>query len=297
MLAVLMLGACSSTDRFETNDTGFESPITSADITYAQLAQRYNQTVEPLGTLWARTDVVIEWREPSPDGEPQDAGDVRREIGEGKLFLRQPDETALLVEKLGQIYLWAGSNSDRYWLFDLVDSGNKKLYVGDFAKLGNPGGRAFPLPVRPDSVPHLMGLVPLPIIEPSPDQDGSPTAPEVRRFDGQYLVDIPSQHTRMLIDPETFRPTRIDLTNDAGYSLLTAKLQGSFGVNVPGVRKTRWPTIAERAEVYVAGYASRLTIAIDNATTDPRKIRDTMFDLDALAKSYKPGETVTLDAQ
>lgn len=283
----LLLGACRHSDSFMTGD-GHVGPITPADITYNELAERYNATVEPLRTLWARTDVVIEWREEKQGGQ----GDMRREQGEGKLMLRQPGDTALLVEKLGKTLLWAGSNRYSYWLFDLVDGDNKRAYVGDFEKLEAPGRRAFPLPVRPDIVPSLLGLTPLPLQTSEGD-----TGSSVAMYNGQYLVVTPDQRVQLLIDPQAFRPTRIDLKDEHGYSVLTAKLEGTFPVEVPGVRKTRWPSMCERAEIYVCGYESRLTIAMDSATNDPNKLRDPMFNFDALQKALKPISIEQLDAE
>lgn len=295
LLAVLMLiVGCRSGD-LDPNDNGYQSPITSAPISYPELVAQYNPTVEDFDTLWARTDVVIEWREVAEAAEGGDAaqpGAVRREQGEGKFMYRRPGDTALLVEKLGQIYLWAGSNRERYWLLDISDSDAKRAYVGDFAKLGQPGGRRYPLPVRPDAVPYLLGLLPLPY-----DAEVEAEWPEVQLFDGQYLVEPPGMGTRMLIDPETFRPTRVDLLDAEGYSVLTAKLQGSFPVDLPGIRKTRWPSICERAEVYVSGYESKLTVAMDFVTNDPRKVSDMQFDFDALVDALGVEQVVPLDQE
>ncbi len=283
----LALIGCKQDDAFTTGG-GHASPITNADITYNELAERYNEQLEVLSSLWARTDVVIVWRE--------DGGGVRREQGEGKLMLRRPHEsefeTAFLVEKLGRTYLWAGSNKEQYWLFDLVDGDNKTAYVGALDKLDAPGRRAFPLPVRPEVMPALLGLTPLPI-QSSAGQSGA----SVSMYNGQYLVVTPGEDMRLLIDPETFRPTRVDLNNAEGFSVLTAKLEGSFGVEVPGVRKTRWPSICERLEVHVSGYESRLTIAMDEATNNPNKLLDTMFDFEMLKRGMRPAQIIDLDGR
>ena len=275
------LTGCNGPEPLTPNASGFRSPITPADITYNELAARYNETAEQLGTLWCRTDVVIEWRDAYDDGE----GEVRREKGEGKFMFRTPRDTALLVEKLGQIYLWAGSSEKGYWLFDLADSDAKKAYLGTYDQPGQ-AHKKYPLPVRPETVPHLLGVVPLPTFADSAQQ------PPVDLYRGQYLVELTGK--RLLVDPETFRPARVDLTDQKGYSLLTAKLEGGFPVQVPGVRKTRWPSICERAEFYVPGYEFRLTVAMDEATNDPRRVRDQMFDFDALRKGLKPQKVISL---
>jgi hypothetical protein len=279
---LLLACGCHKPDTFTPGD-GFTSPITPADITYDEIATRYNQTVEPFDTLWSRTEVDIEWYEIEDDGDRN----YRSESGSGKFMYRRPGDTALLVEKLGKTYLWAGSNNERYWLFDMVDGDNKTGYVGELAMLNRPGRRPFPLPVRPDMVPVLLGLLPLPPAEVLGD------APPVDLYNGQYLVELDG--LRMLIDPETFRPTRVDLTDSTGYSLLTSKLHGRFPVQVPGVADRRRPTIAEKAEVYVSGYDSRLTVKFDTATTSTEKIYDVQFDFDKLNAALKIDRVESLD--
>ncbi len=280
----LTLTACHRPDSFTTGD-GSISPITAADIRYSELARRYNQSVEPFGTLWSRTAIDIEWYEIEQGGDRN----YRSESGEGKFILRRPTDTALTVEKLGKTYLWAGSDRERYWLFDLVDSDNKVAYVGAFAKLGESSRRSFPLPVRPDVVPMLLGLMPLP----TPEALG--IEPPVDLYNNQYLVELPGM--RLLIDRTTYRPTRVDLTDTQGFSMLTSKLEGAFVVEVEGQSERDWPTMCQKAAVYVAGYESRLTVSIESATTDPARVRDAMFQFEALHKALKPQTVEQLDGQ
>ncbi|MGB0767346.1 MAG: hypothetical protein ACPGYV_06515 [Phycisphaeraceae bacterium] len=282
-LSLVVMTGCQRSQTFNTRPA-FISPITPADIAYPELAERYNAAIAPIDTLWARTDVDIDWVEIDEQGERN----VRSQSGDGKLIFRRPGDVAMTVEKLGKTYLWAGADERRYWLFDQIDSDNKTAYVGDFDKLGGPARLAFPLPVRPDMVPELLGLVPL-TIAPEAEQ------PPVELYNGQYLVELPGK--RLLIDPETFRPSRIDLTDRAGFSLLTAKLVGRFPVEVDGFRAVDRPRICESAAVFVAGYESRLTLSIDFATTSKRKIRDLMFDFDRLTAALKPDRVEPLDLE
>src|SRR5690606_7570193 len=86
--------------------------------TYSELIDRYNARLEGLGRVWASTDVEMRWRDAK--------GKERFEKGDGKfLYVRTdadaatPDNVAVTVEKLGKTLLWAGSDADRFWLFDL----------------------------------------------------------------------------------------------------------------------------------------------------------------------------------
>lgn len=280
---LLLLTGCHRPDTFTTGYTS-QSPITTADITYPELARRYNKAVEPLGTLRATTGIEIEWYEVKENGDRR----YRSESGDGKLIRRRPSDVAMTVEKLGRIYLWAGSNAESYWLFDRVD--DETAYIGSYDKMQSAGRRPFPMPVRPDTVPWLLGLEPMPYDEAAPVE-----WPEVRLYEGQYYVDVPGMRARMLIDPQTYRPTRVDLTDPAGFSVLTAKLEGNFPVEVEGVDKKKYPLMCEKAEIFVAGVDSRFTIAVDSATTSTSKIKDAMFDFGALNKTLKPDQVIDLD--
>ncbi|MEM9344987.1 MAG: hypothetical protein AAGB26_00075 [Planctomycetota bacterium] len=293
LISFLLIG-CHKPDTFTTGD-GFVSPLTEADITYAELAQQYNAAIEPLTQLWSRTDIEIEWIEVDEDGKRTS----RSESGNGKFIMRShfygptrssPTETAMTVEKLGKIYLWAGSNRDHYYLFDRVDSDNKTLYIGGYAEaVLQDQPKPFPLPIHPNTVPVLLGLEPL-----VKSQVPWEVEPTIDGYRDQYLLSMPDRGLRMLIDPKTFRPTRVDLTDSNGFSVLTAKLSGRLEVEADQALASP-PLICDKAELYVAGYESRFTLDFQSATTSGRKIKDQMFDLDALKKALKPDRLVDLD--
>lgn len=285
LLFILAAVGCHDPEPFDINALGYQSPITEADITYTELATRYNQTVEPFESLWSRNSIDIEWFEVDEDGDR----DFRSESGDGKFIMRRPGDTALIIEKLGRILMWAGSNRERYWLFEQIDSDDKSAYIGSFDKLNEPGRQAYPLPVRPDVVPILIGLTPLPPAE------AQGVEPAVDEYDGQYLVEIDG--LRMLIDKTTFRPSRIDLTDPSGFSVLTSKLSGTFAAEADGVPEEQWPILCKKAEIYVSGYESRLTVEMDYATTNPRRVRDQMFDFESLMQTleFKPKWVQSLD--
>lgn len=293
LVLLLLVSGCCTQDSFHTND-GFVSPLKPADITYAELAERYNAAIEPLSTLWSRADIDIAWAEVNEEGDRK----VRSESGNGKFIMRRGqvlNDVAMTVEKLGKIYLWAGSNQASYYLFDRVDGDNKTLYLGKHAHQqflnGEPMSdpKPFPLPIHPSSVPRLLGLEPLPGgLFPEPE-----TTMDLYR--GQYLLNEPERHLRMLIDPKTFRPTRVDLLDRKGFSVLTAKLSGVLEVEADRSLPSP-PLICEKAEIFVSGYESRFTLKFQSATTSSRKVRDPMFDLEALKKALKPDQVIDLNA-
>lgn len=290
---LVLLSGCHKPDTLTTNG-GPVSPLTPADITYPELAKQYNTAIAPLTQLWSRADIDIEWIEVDDDGERK----FRSESGNGKFIMRRGnslDDTAMTVEKLGKIYLWAGSNQTNYYLFDRVDGDNKKLYVGEHAHIRflnhkpESTPRPFPLPIHPRTVPRLLGLEPMPeALFPGPGTT-------IDLYRDQYLLNAPERNLRMLIDPQTFRPTRVDLTDAKGFSVLTAKLSGQLEVEANRALLSP-PLICEKAEVYVAGIESRFTLDFQSATTSTRRIKDQMFDLEALKKALKPDQVIDLDA-
>ena len=282
---VLLASGCHKPVTLTTNG-GPVSPLTPADITYPELAEQYNAAIAPVTTLWSRADIDIEWIEVDEDGGRK----FRSESGNGKFIMRRGEgltDTAMTVEKLGKIYLWAGSNQTGYYLFDRVDGDNKTLYVGEHEHVG-PRQR-FPLPIHPSMVPTLLGLEPLPAALPEGE-----TLTTIDRYGEQYLLSMPEIGMRMLIDPATFRPTRVDLTDAKGFSVLTAKLSGRLEVEADRALPSP-PLICDKAEVYVAGYESRFTLDFQSATTSTRRIKDQMFDLAALKKALKPDQVLDLD--
>lgn len=282
-MLLISLG-CQRPGSFTTGD-GFASPLKPADITYEELAARYNAAVAPMTTLWSRADIDIEWAEVDRDGDR----DYRSESGNGKFIMRRgagSADTAMTVEKLGKIYLWAGSNQTKYYLFDRVDGDNKTLYVGEHLAVGR--SKPFPLPIHPSMVPTLLGLEPLPKALPAGEN-----LVNIDTYGDLYLLSMPGLGMRMLIDPVTFRPTRVDLTDNKGYSVLTAKLAGQLLVDGPNDGVT--PILCDKAEIYVAGFESRFTLDFSTATTSTRRIKDQMFDIDALSNSLNPDRVINLD--
>jgi len=283
-LLVVALAGCQDPLIIDPNPLGYRSAFTEADITYPELATRYNETVEGFDSLWARTEIEIQWVDVDANGER----DNRFETGDGQYMMRRPHGTALLLEKGGAIMLWAGSNQDQYWLFDVIDRDHKTAYVGSLDRVGQPGSRRFPLAVRPDRVPYLMGLMPLPV-----DTDLAGMEPTVYLYRDQYMVELPGM--RLLIDPATFRPSRVDLTDDDGYSVLICNLSGAFPVRVSGADRSDWPTICETAAFYVSGVESRITLQIVNAETDSDRVRDVQFNFDGLRNALQPQTVEQLD--
>ncbi len=247
---------------------------------YKELVQRYNANAKRVDRLWSTAVVAMRWVD--EDGKKQ------FEQGEGHFIYVRPNEVALTVGKVGKVMMWAGAGNDRYWLFDLRDKG--KAYVGDPDNVGKPCTQPIPLPVYPRAVPHLLGLMPL-------DESLADQAPPVERINGQYLIEPPGLNLRMVLDPDTALPVRVDLLNDRGESVVVGKLSEHEYVEMEGHARNTEPKVATRAVFYAVGEDAQLSLNLSNLTDGRRfdKINENAFKFDVLQKKYHPAEVVDLD--
>lgn len=248
---------------------------------YRELAERYNANLAKLDQLWTSSVVAIRWVD--EDGKKQ------FEQGEGHFIFVPPKRVALTVGKLGDVLLWAGADEQRYWLFDLGQSG--KAYVGRHENAGKACSQPLPLPVLPSNVPYLLGLLPL-------DLEQASVAPPVEMLDGQYLIEPPGLRLRMLLDPATALPTRVDIVGDSGNSVVIAQLSNFDTMEAEGLPPGQAAKIARRAVVTAVGEDASLSLTLSGATDGKRfeKINPKAFDFDVLLKAHRPGEVVVLDA-
>jgi len=249
------------------------APLTAEVPDYASLVGRYNANAAALERVWARTKVELRWRD--------EKNRARRESGDGRLIFERPLNTAWTVEVLGDVKLWAGSDVNGFWVFDLLDE--RRAYYGEYGRLLM---RRLPVPVQPEAVPYLLGLVPI-------DAARRPSAPEVEVFNGYYVVEPPGLNLRLMLDPVTARPVRIDLTDPAGASVLTCILTGEVAVKNDTDAEVYLP---ETAELYPRGDESRMTVTFKNATSNADKIKRKWFDFEGLAKALKPEVLVDLNS-
>lgn len=250
---------------------------------YGELIARYNGQVADLDQVWARTDVVMRWT------DEHDRAQV--EQGDGNFIFRRPGELALTVGKLGQTGLWAGSDDTRYWLFDLRERQGVAT-VGRHENVGRPCSDRLPLPMHPQHVPHLMGLLPL-----AAAPDGQ-RPPRVTMSRGYYVVQPVGTNVRLMIDPRTYRPTRVDLLDADGDSVIVARLTDYREVSMGRPIEGDPPRIASLNNFYIPQDGSNMTLRLD-VISDGRarnQVRDQAFDLDLLLAAHRPAEVIELDA-
>lgn len=234
--------------------------------TYAEAITRYNASgAAGLERFFARVGVEIAWTE--ADGSRRD------ESGAGSLLYRNPRDTALSVSVLGNTLIWAGSNSERWWVFsELHRDGHLQDGPLDGAAEGAGG-----LPFRPDAVPLVLGLTRI-------DPNLTPPQPSIEGINGFWLVEPPGLGARLLLDPETGRPVRVDLLGEDGRSRVVVRLDGAVPVadGAPGA------TLPELIDAYPLDGGSRLTLTVRSAKSDDRSLQDRLFRLGDLIEYHRP---------
>lgn len=262
---------------------------------YAEVAQRYNANLRYLDRLWARVEVSLRWYE---------KGKKQFERGEGHLILQTPDNVALEVGKVGQTVLWAGSNPRKYWLFNLRAQ-PPEVFYGEHANVGKTGVQPLPMPVQPRDLVKLLGLAPLPASTEVEEATTSPGNGNGRvRWHGAYLeVEADRDRYRLLVDPRTYLPVRVEWLDVKGHVAASARLSLPQAVRVKGLASEQWPRWPSRLEAEFAGSDDRLTLVFtDDAYAGPQedRVKPRLFDLDFLMDRYfkiSATQRINLDAE
>ncbi|WP_428389600.1 hypothetical protein [Mucisphaera sp.] len=241
--------------------------------TYQAAAEAHNRRVDQLDRLWAATSVRLEWVEDD---------DRKAEQGDGNLLMIRPDRLALTVGKLGHVRLWAGMNPDADFLFDLRDGGT--LYLHQRSP-GMPYGLLppdLPVPLQPRDMPWLLGVMPLP-----------PTG-HIESLRGYWLLEPDDVPIRLLLDPYTAEPLRIDRIGPNGRSDVIALHRDS---SLVGGLSGQPVSIARRLEIMENGKEARIDLELDRLRVGSEaesRLRPAAFDLDRLIRAHKPDEIVDI---
>jgi len=248
--------------------------------TYQELATRYNRNLQRIDRLWARAVVELRWH---------DEQGKHFEQGDGHLIIVLPDQLALSIGKLGNTLFWAGCNPQEYWWFDLQDQ--PALYFGFHANHALHTSEQLPLSVQPIDLIRLLGILPL---APNP-----PTPPQVVWADGGYLIQPPNTGSRLLIDPQTTHPTRIELLDPSGEVALVSHLSRWQRMDIKGVPPGGLPFVATRFEMSLVDEYGSMTVFLSDPTDGQtgNQIKGSLFDLEYLRGVFKPIQEIDLDAQ
>ncbi|MEO0964675.1 MAG: hypothetical protein AAFY08_06100 [Planctomycetota bacterium] len=246
-----------------------EPTITRAEA--IELVRRHNANAAKIEVVWCRLGIKLRWREEGKD---------RQESGDGVLVFRKPGELALTVGKLGQEGLWAGGDGERYWMFDLRED---VAWVG-----GESAGGGLPLPVQPADVARLLGWA---AIDEAAVERGS-----VIPLGGRVLIEPRDEAGRAtgryVFEPGTVPPTRVDVLDAVGASLVTSRLSDPRAVSVSAAESAEFMT---GVEIAVSDGSATMSMRVRGIETDGGRVRDAAFDLDRLMRAHRPERVIDLD--
>ncbi len=246
---------------------------------YAIVAAKYNERVAQYAKFSGRAVVRIKYVD--------EKGKERQEQGEGILQIVRPDRMALSVKKAGSTLFWFGGDQERYWLFDVVDKPVVRVGRHEFiARRAADAGLG--LDINPREMIRLLGITPLPA-------EQGKTVWSRNGKDVEVTTTVPSGGSQTLsLEPGTFIPKKIMLSDAAGKLLVSADLENYEPVELIGVGGGR-PRAASR--VTAVHPASKTEIKLDLAEMTNAIRSETAFDFEVLKKSMSVDRVIDLDKQ
>ena len=277
LVAWSVVGGCASNvSRDEFGSTSADASLPS----YEEIAASHNERAALLQRLWARA--VVEFRYVDADGRR------KREQGEGHLQFAGPSRFALSVGKLGEVVVYLGCDSQRFWWFERGDA--SRVSLARHENVGSPCARDLGLPAQPLEIIELMGVTPLPA-------RGGRVQRSAR---GEIVVDAPTRggFRRIAFNPRTMEPTMIGVyaPGEAQPTLL-ARLEEYDNVEIAG-RGGIPPRVASRMVISHAVSDTEIRISLAAMTDGVRqgRIPDEAFDFETLRSAFGPREIIVLDA-
>lgn len=220
------------------------------------LVERINRNNEKLPTLYARIRLF--------EGEFFDPGSNRSRFlnGDGDLFVLKPRHLLLRGRKdpVGEIFR-LGSDDERFWM--IATEGDEGMWWGHHRNAGKPCMKG--MPIRPDLLGEVLGIgevatdlrtPPFPTLRFNNDADAymlTWTAP----LPDRWFVE-----KEVWYDRRTLLPKLVLLFDRDGKIVLRAYLSDHVPVEVPGVERADWPSVATRYSLLFPETRSKMTIEL-----------------------------------
>lgn len=282
-LAIAVSAGCRSAGDFADPPSEAAPGVDQSGLpSYAQIAEAYNQRAAMLDRVWARCSASFTFEDEN--------GDRQSEQGEGHLQIVQPDRFALSIGKLGEVLLWVGGDRERYWLIERLE--DKRAYVGRYSQLTPDKAARIGLPVYPNEMMRLLGVVPMPA-----DADAI-----VYRFrDGDLVVSIPAGTTGdgekaawfYKLDALTFEPRAIRLKVGRRV-IVESELSDDIRVEKEGTPVG--PTIAKRSLLTHRPSGASMNIQLDDSVSDGKgRLNANAFKFEFLVDALGPLEVIDVD--
>jgi hypothetical protein len=288
LAATAGLGACTS-DKVEPLEPVVVPAVARPGPAYAEVAAKYNANADYLRQLFSYAVIVIDYDDKD--------GVRRKEQGEGRLQVIQPDHVAMSVGKVGETFFWLGSDSQRYWWFDL--SGKRRLmYIGAHGNYEQSQARRVGVVVAPLDLVRLLGIVPLPTQgQTQMSEDGTRIGVTTDLQGGM--------RQRTWIDAKTYLPTKIELftlktvvggangTSEWACELVS-ELSRPDGVSIKG--RGERPQMNGRVVIAHEASRSQITLELSEMQDGAGRMVPEAFEPAALAKQLRADVIYDLDA-
>ncbi|MDX2146088.1 MAG: hypothetical protein SFZ23_01095 [Planctomycetota bacterium] len=262
----------------------------------------YNARIRQLERIWARADIRVQGVD--------DEGRAFDNQVEGHLQLIRPDRVALSIAKLGEVYFYLGSNSERYWWLDLSGS-PRTARVGTHGGSGAADVLSRDLPLQPLDLIELLGVTPLPVDLGSSNQgDGASLSDVGARAPARshgltfltadartIVVAVQSAGRRqwLYLDASTLEPKRIQLAGGATRDLIDATLTDYLPVRVRE-NPAASPRMASVVTVRLPSQQTEVRFRFNSMENRGESMKNAPFDLERLLTSYRVDSIVDLDA-
>jgi hypothetical protein len=194
---------------------------------------------------------------------------------------------ALRLRKLGERFLWVGSDGQAWWIFELMADPVRLVVLppGETGGFSVGPGKGL---LNPDRLLHLAGLLPYDRIE--EDTLGFDDQGRVRFI---TVSDSESawRRTRWHLDPKTLLPAQIvALNDDDGEVLATARLSAYEPIAGRDLPLGAWPQFPRKVYLTLADDGADVRLFFNRPSARGTGIRPRLFDLEQLMKTFRPGE-------
>ncbi len=198
---------------------------------------------------------------------------------------RDGDRFALRLRKLGERFLWVGSDGDQWWVFELTADPVRLVILPS----GASGQRALGTEVLlfgPDQLLLLAGLQPISLedAEVAWSEDGKVLRIETVAPEGGGWARI-----AWSIDPGTLLPVRMEAIDADGALVLESTLSGYEPIRARDQPVGNWPQFPRKLRVETPDGAIDVRLYFNRPGATGSKLREALFDLDQLMKTFKPG--------
>ena len=194
---------------------------------------------------------------------------------------------AFELRKLGERFLWVGSDGQAWWIFELMADPVRLVVLppGETGGFSVGPGKGL---LNPDRLLHLAGLLPYDRI----DEDTLGFDDQGRvRFITVSDAESGWRRTRWHLDSKTLLPAEIvALNDDDGEVLATARLSAYEPIAGRDMPLGAWPQFPRKVYLTLADDGADVRLFFNRPSARGTGIRPRLFDLEQLMKTFRPGE-------